>query len=539
MICPNCQAEISEGVKFCVKCGTRLQGAAAQVNTASGLTGTPENSAESYTFENETASEDFDASAGLCIKCGHPLKPGMKFCTKCGAPADAASSPSSAATSSADYSSAPSQASAAPSGQSTSAQSRPATGYASIGASSEPDPLLYVPPEKTGFPRSKGIILVIILAIVALIVAILLALKSMGILSSHDSGQSQNVQTTTSGRNNDEDNPEEDEQSAEPEEDPDEAAARLQEIEDIKAAIAVSVEAGDQSEGITEDYPSALDGYITLANDYELGEEVSGEVSEVFDKFVAQVRFSVSLLDGQRVGSGLYIQTMVYYDQLLNYANALKDAGYDIETDWVQAEHDSFRDIYRTKFIEAINEISSRENWSRDEAWALMEDCASVTDENGGRLFFDEGNPDDPVRLRYIYSLAWATRKHLETGFADKSLSAADCLDIIDQTLPETDYNLQLLYDAIFYCGKAGVDATPYKEAYDAIVARLSENDNVLIITNPPVIGTPDNAIYINHFWAFNDISPDAAEVYQVSTTNGTSAATRAWIRENIRVNRK
>ena len=48
MICPNCNAELREGAKFCAKCGQKV----AQANT--------------------------------CISCGAELRPGAKFCAKCG-----------------------------------------------------------------------------------------------------------------------------------------------------------------------------------------------------------------------------------------------------------------------------------------------------------------------------------------------------------------------------------------------------------------------------------------------------------------------
>ena len=40
-----------------------------------------------------------------------------------------------------------------------------------------------------------------------------------------------------------------------------------------------------------------------------------------------------------------------------------------------------------------------------------MEDAASLVDEDGNRILFDEDNLDDLMRLRYIYALAWKTRK--------------------------------------------------------------------------------------------------------------------------------
>ena len=562
MKCPKCQAELTGEEKFCIKCGTKLQGVNPPVTEQTKAAETPAASSEASSeqakpaeapapkteqpktdektasqaeqpkadektasqAEQPKAAEESAPAPSFCIKCGSKLKPGVKFCTKCGAPVDghAGNQPSAQAPAQAPVQNQAAQVGNAP--QSPQAYAAPSA-QASVAA-----------PEKKS--HSKGLILVIILVIIALIVAILLALKSMGILSRNSSDQNQQSQTS-SGRNNDEDEPEdneEPEEPEEPEEDPEAVAARLEEIENIKSEIADAVKAGDGSEGVSDDYPIALDGYITLGNDYDIADEVSDEALSVFDKYTEQVRYSVSLLDGQRVGIGLYEQSMVYYDSLLEYAVGMKDAGYDIDVDAVTEEHDSIREIYRTKFIEAINEISTRENWSRDEAWTLMEEAASLTDEEGNRVLFNEDDPDDPLRLRYIYSLARVTRKHLETGLADGSLTAEDCLDRIDEMLPETDYNLQLLYDAIFYCGKAGIDPAPYEEAYNAILAKLVENEGIFIITDPAK--ATDTNIDIEHFWAFNDIDPDADASISVSATNGTTAATRAWIRENIRVNR-
>jgi hypothetical protein len=517
MICPNCKAEISDDSRFCIKCGTKLQemqAAAENSSTAASV---------------KPADNNGDASGVVCSKCGHAVKAGMKFCTKCGAPVDE-STPVKKSFEHPDFKSAISErknAAAAPSSPA------PAPAPAPIPAETQPEP------EKS---HSKGLIFIIILVIIALIVAILLVLKSTGLLSRGNNDQNQNVQTSSNTSDEDtpnegegEDDPEP-EPEPEPEEDPEVVAARLAEIEQIKSDIDAAVKTGDESQGINEGYTTALDGYITLATDYELADEVSGDALKVFDKYTEQVRFSVSLLDGQKVSSGLYIQSMVYYDDLVSYASNLHEAGYDIDVDKVSEERASLRETYRIKYINAINEISSRENWSRDEAWELMADAASILDDDGNPVLFDEDDLDDPLRLRYIYSLAWATRKHLETGFADKSITAEEALDTIDELLPETDYNLQLLFDAIYYAGKAGVDAAPYEDAFNAIMEKIGENQGITIIMDHAK--ADETHIDLNHFWAFNDISPDADPDIQVSTTNGTTAETRAWIRDNIRVSR-
>lgn len=554
MICPKCKAEITDGSKFCIKCGARIQDAPQQTNTDKPAEAenakVPEKPADTDTAkapekpadapaapapENpapsvpapEKPAESAKAAGVVCLRCGHAVKDGMKFCTKCGAPVGEGASPSPVK-------------SFAEHAEGTPAPAAPVKKpQVSVPSAPAPAPAEKEQPE-TEKSHSKGLIFIIVLVIIALIVAILLILKSTGLLSRGNSGQGSGVQTSSNENNGSSDEDEEPDpepvNDPEPEEDPEVIAARLAEIEQIKNDIDEAVKAGDESEGVNGYYPAALDGYTTLASEYDMAEEVSDDALDILDKYAWQVRYSVSLLDGQKVSSGLYIQSLTYYDNLVSYAKQLSDAGIDADVNKITAERDSLRDTYRTKYIEAINEISSRENWSRDEAWELMADAASILDDNGNPELFDEDDLDDPLRLRYIYSLAWATRKHLETGFADKSITAEEALDTIDELLPETDYNLQLLFDAIYYAEKAGVDATPYEEAFNTIMEKIGENQGLIIIMDHA--RADDTHIDLNHFWAFNDISPDANPDIQVSTTNGTTAETRAWIRDNIRVSR-
>ncbi len=453
----------------------------------------------------------------FCIKCGAKMQPGAKFCTKCGTPVDQNQKPAGASSVVASTAKAPSAPAQNAPVQNTPAQSAPAG-------------------EEKAKKGSKGLIIVIVLVICALIVAILLALKAAGVFSRIASGISQNTEETTDNDNNgeDEDTPGEDEE--EPEEDPAVAEARRQEISDIMDEIDAAVEEGDKSELITDDYGTALDGYIKLASKYELADDVSKEAAEVFEKYAQQVRNSIALLDGQRVSSGLYIQSREYYDEILGYADAMTNAGIKFDDCGIPAESDALIEVYRGKYIYAINEITSRENWSRDEAWELMEDAASIVDDEGHKILFEEDNLDDPMRLRYIYALAWKTRKEIETGIADGSMSYEDALDKIDAVLRDTDYNLMLLHDGIYYCDKAGIDSAPYMVAFNNEIEKMQEFDGVIVVLDPSK--TDETHFEMNHFWIFNDISEGAYPAYQVSFTNGTSSTTRAWIRENIRVNR-
>ena len=568
MKCPNCQTELTGQEKFCIKCGTKIpenmqpkaeepkkeevkqepvaeEPKKEEVKAEQPVIVTPKPMSEEKPQESKEPVKEpvkiepvkpeikpepdikdpesmivktpVSAPPVFCIKCGAKMQPGAKFCTKCGTPVDQNQKPAGASSVVASTAKAPA----------TPVQSAPVQNA----------PVQNAPAgEEKAKKGSKGIILIIVLAICALIVAILLALKATGVLSRITSGISQSTEEAADNDNNEEDEETPGEDEEEPEEDPAVAEARRQEISDIMDEIDAAVEEGDKSELITDDYGTALDGYIKLASKYELADDVSKEAAEVFEKYALQVRNSIALLDGQHVSSGLYIQSREYYDEILGYADAMTNAGIKFDDCGIGAESDALIEVYRGKYIYAINEITSRENWSRDEAWELMEDAASIVDENGDRILFNEDDLDDPMRLRYIYSLAWKTRKDIETGIANGSMTYEDALDRIDSVLRDTDYNLMLLHDGIYYSDKAGIDSAPYMVAFNNEIEKMQEFDGVIVVLDPSK--TDETHFEMNHFWIFNDISDGADPAYQVSFTNGTSATTRAWIRENIRVNR-
>ncbi|MBP8968590.1 MAG: zinc-ribbon domain-containing protein [Lachnospiraceae bacterium] len=568
MKCPNCQTELTGQEKFCIKCGTKIpenmqpkaeepkkeevkqepvaeEPKKEEVKAEQPVIVTPKPMSEEKPQESKEPVKEplkiepvkpeikpepdikdpesmivktpVSAPPVFCIKCGAKMQPGAKFCTKCGTPVDQNQKPAGASSVVASTAKAPA----------TPVQSAPVQNA----------PVQNAPAgEEKAKKGSKGIILIIVLAICALIVAILLALKATGVLSRITSGISQSTEEAPDNDNNEEDEETPGEDEEEPEEDPEVAEARRQEISDIMDEIDAAVEEGDKSELITDDYGTALDGYIKLASKYELADDVSKEAAEVFEKYAQQVRNSIALLDGQHVSSGLYIQSREYYDEILGYADAMTNAGIKFDDCGIGAESDALIEVYRGKYIYAINEITSRENWSRDEAWELMEDAASIVDEDGDRILFNEDDLDDPMRLRYIYSLAWKTRKDIETGIANGSMTYEDALDRIDSVLRDTDYNLMLLHDGIYYSDKAGIDSAPYMVAFNNEIEKMQEFDGVIVVLDPSK--TDETHFEMNHFWIFNDISDGADPAYQVSFTNGTSATTRAWIRENIRVNR-
>ena len=573
MKCPNCNAENSGNSKFCIKCGTELTLSAdvtfckkcgAQIKAGSKFCtkcGTPTASPEHGNVPAQTANTPVAPAAPAAPKT--PVQSPQQKPAQAPVQKNAPRTPAQAPVQSTPQASGqapvqppqqkPAQARAqsassnpAQAGSSAPASgnaAKAASGYASLSPSyesmkKESTPQAAPAPQKAPakgnslqafFRSSKGLILIISLVVVALIVAILLVLKSFGAFPGSGKTDDKDSKTVTEEKDKDSSGDEEDEEDKiDPQ--------TLAEIERIKGEISTYVEAGDADVALNGYYPGALDRYITLATDYDMAEEVQEDAAVVFEKYADQTRYSVSMLDKQPVLSGLYIQTKNYYAEILDYAERLEAAGIDVDYEDLQKASDELIDVYRTKYIDAINEITERENWSRDEAWNLANNAASIVDDDGNMVLFDLNDYDDPLRLRYIYCLAWATRKEVEKGVASGELTAEEALDIIDGRLEETDYNPQLIFDAIAYCNAGKIDSSPYKVAFDSIMDRVCNSDGIILVLTPE--DAEDNKIDINHYWYFNDISSDADSRYQVNTTNGSTSETREWIRDNIRINR-
>ena len=111
-------------------------------------------------------------------------------------------------------------------------------------------------------------------------------------------------------------------------------------------------------------------------------------------------------------------------------------------------------------------------------------------------------------------------------------MSYTDAMNRMTAILKETDYNLLLLQDIITYGSAAGVDVTQYRNAYNAIVDKIKSDQGLTISTDIAVNST--SSVNLNHFWYFNDL--DGEDKYKVDLHNGTTAATREWIRSNVPV---
>lgn len=77
--CSGCGAEVSRGQKFCDKCGTKVEFAEAPV-----IEGFNDQTAAIVDVPADVVEEAAESSPAFCSGCGAALDAGVKFCDKCG-----------------------------------------------------------------------------------------------------------------------------------------------------------------------------------------------------------------------------------------------------------------------------------------------------------------------------------------------------------------------------------------------------------------------------------------------------------------------
>ncbi|MCM1535934.1 MAG: zinc-ribbon domain-containing protein [Clostridium sp.] len=275
----------------------------------------------------------------------------------------------------------------------------------------------------------------------------------------------------------------------------------------------------------------AITMYITVAKANNLKEEAQQGIQEAFLVYSKSVTKYCDMIKKQ----GAYVEGFNEITAKLSDAadviTTVTEAGYTVDGQEIETYRTAIIPEFKDKFIKSINSFTERENWSRDEAWSYAERAYAIK-ENGKPLLFDDTDLEDPLRMRYAYCLAWITRKRCETGLQDGSMSYTDAANSMIAILKETDYNLLLLQDIVTYGSSAGMDVSQYQNAYNAIVDQIKSEQGLTIGTDIAVNST--SSVNLTHFWYFNDL--DGEDKYKVDLYNGTTAATREWIRSNVPV---
>ncbi len=312
------------------------------------------------------------------------------------------------------------------------------------------------------------------------------------------------------------------------EEKDDKSAAFVKEADELIASASSNMDTDVNA--ARDDADAAVDKLITALKNGADKTDISEKLAKAFSLCTKANIELAKNIERVTLDSAGYTQILSYKDDLMKQAGVIADAGLEADTaEWDEYEQglsQRARDLYISK----INEIATRPDWSRDEAWNLADDAYKIKDSNGKPLLWNEDDLDDPLRLRYEYSLAWIVQKRCLNGVADGTMSETDAITTINSVLAETDYNLVLLRLIIIYGTNQKMDMKPYENAYNAIVTKVRDTEG-FSITNGTNLSSTTSADY-THFLFFNDLSGN--EEYRVDTHNGTTAEVRAWIRENI-----
>ncbi len=300
-------------------------------------------------------------------------------------------------------------------------------------------------------------------------------------------------------------------------------AAILAPVDEQLEAVKTEYEAASYTNALNDSI-GVLEQYMSVGEGRHPMEEAQDHIAEAFSIASRSAIESSRILESQQPGSAIYEQICIYVDPVVEMADTLTQAGYTVDSQEITDYSDGIVPMFREKYIQIINSFTERDQWSRDEAWTYAEQ-AYKTQKDGKTVLFDVTDLDDPLRLRYVYCFAWITAKRCE------SMTPEDAFENLTAVLEETDYNPLLLQDIITYGTTAKKDVSRYQAAYDAIVKKIKEEQKFSIVKESGGVSSASSA-ELRKFWYFNDLSGDAA--YIVDSNNGTTQATRDWIRANV-----
>lgn len=231
-------------------------------------------------------------------------------------------------------------------------------------------------------------------------------------------------------------------------------------------------------------------------------------LADAYSTYISAVYRHRDMLDGQTLSGAIYKQIMSELDDAVSLGDYLTEKGCAVDTAAVKTSRDEFETAYTDKVIAAFDEFTTREMWSRTEAWNLM----SATSDN----MFDTSDLDNPVRLRYAYALSWWTQKQIETELNNGTITAKGAAIKIANMIDIMDYNPMMIHYYITFMNEAGEDCTDVSNAYNEIVEHLAQTQGIRI----------GEDIDLAHFWYFNDFV-----THSVDDTNGVTQENRQWIR--------
>lgn len=131
------------------------------------------------------------------------------------------------------------------------------------------------------------------------------------------------------------------------------------------------------------------------AGDVSLASE---RIEDAYDIYSSAVLQHKEFLEKQALSGAIYSQILLELDEAISLGNDLAEKGYAVNLSLLKDSRSGFETSYADKIITTFDEFTTRETWSRTEAWNLM----SATADN----MFDKSDLDNPIRLRYAYALS-------------------------------------------------------------------------------------------------------------------------------------
>ena len=496
MKCPNCQTENPDLAKFCKGCGSKLEAPAME-------------------------------AAIFCKACGESLKPGAKFCPKCGTsvaapvpPVNAPVPPVSAPV----PPSAPTPPPAKPVYEGPNATVPPVAPVPPKAPAPQPVPVQPKAPapqpaasapakEKKGAP----IALIIICAVIIIAAIVILFVMNKDKILGRSPAATDNSQTIEYDINAAEDSEATENNEATTETEADATSLSAEELEKIMTPInslkdeGLALLAEEDTVASKEKLSTALNQYISIVQTYGTYDELTSQIDDAYKGYVEAAIIQINRLYAQDVSVGIYEQIVSDATVALDLSAKIADVGLEVDSSSIEEIMADLPANYKERYILAINELTEAESWSRSTAWAIMENVP-------GLGLYDESDLDDPLRLRYAYSLAMYTRKANATDIESGNLSPRDAGMKILDSIEEMDYNPVLILDAADYFKQAG-------ENYTADTLYTLYNDLTAIIEYYQGLRLP-NDIPWERFWYFNDFGE-----FSVDDRNGASSECRQEIR--------
>ena len=234
-------------------------------------------------------------------------------------------------------------------------------------------------------------------------------------------------------------------------------------------------------------------------------------VTDAYASYADAVVRHKDMLNGQNLSGAIYGQIMSEMNSAVALGDDLKGQGYNVDNSSLTSARDEFSTTYTDNIIKTFDEFTTRETWSRTESWNLM----SETPDN----MFDSSDLDNPIRLRYVYALAWWTQKQIETELTNGTITAKGAAIKIANLIDAMDYNPMMVKYYIDYMKESKEDCSEVEAAYNDVVKQLSDTQGINI----------GKDIALDHFWYFNDFG-----TYSVDDTNGVTTENRQWIRDRM-----